>query len=223
MLLPKSLLSIQNSADLYEAVKGTVLAATEDGTFTYTDLLLSGEALSTIAFMVMDGTVFEQTIPRAGAYPAIQSGPLRLVCIDTAEKVAADNAGLPAEKHRQLWTMKHSAWFQPRIPGTSERGKPIKKTIDYGMDAMIDDSLDQGRIARAMLVKYGWPTKNIQSTSGVVGHIVEWRWLEKAALAAGTAPEDQEIRDLYEQLKARGETKQQTKRPSAPQGAGASP
>lgn len=222
MLLPKSLLAITNSEEQYKAVKGLVLSAIEDGSFTYTDLLLSGEALFTIAFMVMDGTVFEHSIPRTGATQAIQSGPLRLVCIDTPEKVTADNAGLQPEKHRQLWTMKHSAWFEPRIPGTSERGRAIKKTVDYGMDAMVDDSLDQGRIARALLVKYGWPSKNVMSTSGVVGHIVEWRWLERAAQASGTAPEDQEIRDLYEQLKARTEPKQ-TKRQSAPaQGAGAS-
>jgi len=224
VLLEKSLLSITSVEERYNAVKNIVLAAIEDGTFTYTELLLSDEALYTVAFMVMDGTIIDSgSIPRTGAHPVIPSGPLRLVCIDTPEKVAADNAGKQPEQHRQLLTMRSSVWHQPRIPGTNQRGKAVKKSTDYGMDAMVDDSLDQGRIARSLLLKYGWPIRNVMSTNGVVGHIVEWRWLERAAQAAGTAPEDQEIRDLYELIKARTEPKATKRQSALPVSAGVSP
>jgi hypothetical protein len=150
VLLPKSLLDIGRLSDRYDAVKSIVLSAIEDGTFTYTELMLSDEALYTTAFMVMDGTVMDSGgVPRAGALEVIPSGPLRLVCIDTPEKVEADNAGLAPHQHRKLFTIRDGIWHAPRIPGSSIRGDRVKRTVDYGMDAMIDDSLDSGRQARA--------------------------------------------------------------------------
>lgn len=213
MLLPESLLHLPTQRARYEAVKNIVKNAVEDGSFTYTDLLLSDEALYTTAFMALDGTVFDGAmVPQQGAHEVIQTGTIRLVSIDKNQPI------------------KHSSWYQPRIPGTDKRGEPVKQSKDLGTDALVNDSLDGGRVARCLLLKYGWPNRNIMSRSGTVGTIVEWRWLERAALAAGNAPEDQEIRDLYETLKERIEPKspaapaQQTKRQNAPnQGAGVTP
>lgn len=228
MLLEKSLLLLPTRQARIDAVEGILSAAQDNGTFTYTELLLSDEALYTTAFEIMDGVqVDAQNTPHGGAREPWQSGPLRLVSLDTQEKVDADNdtmtaAGAHVSAKRSLQTIKYSKWYQPRIPGTNAKGPAVKKAVDMGMDAMVDDSLDGGRTARGLLLKYGWPNRNVKSRSGSVGHLVEWRWLEKVAKAAGNAPEDQEIRDLWDSLRARFDAPKKTKN-AAPLAAGATP
>jgi hypothetical protein len=221
---------LPTKAAKYEAIKGIVLGAVDDDTFTYTDLLLCDEALYTVAFEVLDGTVTNSSNqPQPGAHQAIQGDPLRLVCLDTPEKVAEDNSDKPKHLHRTLDTVRYSEWYEPRIPGTNKRGKPIKRAVDLGLDGMVADHYPD-RTARGLLVRHGWPNRNVKSRSGSVGHLVEWRWLERAAQAAGDAPEDKEIRDLYQTLKARFDAKPATapapatkRQERAPGGAGATP
>jgi len=189
-VLDISILQLPTREGRVAAVRGAIIGAMEAGTFTYTELMLQDEALQTMAFEVLDGvSTSPQNVPQYGAEKIYNVGPVRLVSID----------GQP---------MKSSEWYEPRIPGTNLRAKPIKRVVDHGTDAVIDDTKDNGRQARRLLLKAGWPIRNIKSRSGSVGHIVEWRWLERAAAEPGATEEHREIQALYERLK--GEAPKQT-------------
>lgn len=181
-MLDNNWLQLPTRAKKLEAVQDAVIDAIETGTFTYTDILLADEGLYILAFEVLDGiTVNTMNIPQGGGR-VYSVGPIRLASIDPKQP------------------MKTSEWYTPRVPGTTKRGKAEMRSIDLGMDTMVDDSHDGGRTARMLLLKYGWPIRNIQSRSGNLGHIVEVKWLERVASSPDATDE---YRDLLAQINAR--------------------
>ena len=216
-MLDESILRLPKKEDQIAAVRDAIHNAIELGTFTYTDVMVLDEALQTLAFEVLDGVVVSPTnIPQYAATEVLNVGPVRLVSLD----VTAEDGTVTVPR------MTYSKLYSPRIPGTNQRARPIKKAVDLGTDAMVDDSRDNGRIARRLLLRQGWPIRNIRSRSGSLGTIVEWRWLEKAAAEPGDTEENREIRELLARLKARAPATEAPKtinQPRAKQPAGVSP
>jgi hypothetical protein len=167
------------------AVQQAIIKAVTEGSFTYTDLILCGTELMTIGFEVMDGvTVGANNTPQTLAAETYDppGGTVRLVSIDPN------------------FSMQYSRWVRPVIPGTNKQAPAYKKATHYGADATIEDRLDRGRIPRGILVRHGWPYRQIVSNGSDVGRVVEWKWLERVA----TSPDaSDDYRELYATLKAR--------------------
>lgn len=210
-MLDESILRLPTKEARTEAIKDDLLTGDGDGIrsdFTYTEVMLLDEALQTLVFEVLDGVMTSsQNTPQYGASKIYNVGPVRLVSLNDMPMVV-------------------SKWHEARIPGTNRRAKPVKKTVTLGTDVMVDDSKDNGRMARRLLLKDGWPIRNIRSRSGSVGTIVEMRWLEKAAAEPGDTEEHRELRELLSKLKARDASAEAPKNMTqarAKQPAGASP
>lgn len=197
-MFDQSFLQLPTKEAKKAAVKARVQTALESGTFTYTDLMLNHEELVTLAFEAMDGVVVSGTLPNYGQGGIYRGGTVRLVSTDPTQPI------------------KYSEFYEPLIAGTDQRGAPRKRTVELGQVADVDDSWEGQRIARRVLLQFGWPVRNVRSNGATTGHIVEWRWLEKAA-ARGDAT--QEITDLYNKLKplVEPESAPKTKRMNAAQ------
>jgi len=208
MLLDPSIALLPSREGKRHAVKEAVVKAIQDGSFAYTDLILCGPELMTIGFEVMDGVIVgANNTPQAMAEETFDppGGSVRLVSIDPS------------------YSMQHSRWVRPNIPGTSKQAPAYKKAQHYGNDALIEDRIDKGRVARTLLVRHGWPHRQVVSNGSDVGRIVEWSWLKRAANTPGASDD---YRELYEQLKERVETAQpkpQVQIKSAAKAVGASP
>jgi hypothetical protein len=170
----------------------------EEGTLTYTDLLLNPRELWTIAFEILDGVTktgdnIPQYDPTARQF---EIGQVRLVSIDPTKHI------------------KISKWHQPMIPGMNiQQRDKVKVTKDHGLEVTLDDRLEDGRPARIQLVNHGWPIRQFTSRTGEAGHIVEWKWFERAA----TGPDaNDEYRELHATLKKRMETRTENVQPTAP-------
>ncbi len=193
-MIDASVLQLPTKAQRTAAISDAILGAIDSETFTYTELMLLDEGLYTIAFEILDGVVTDSANVPQRAGDVLNTDPVRLVSLD----------GQP---------IKYSENYTPRIPGSTKRGPTVKRPVELGSDAMVDNSLDKGRIARRLLLKEGWPIRNVRSRSGGVGRIVEMRWLEKAAAEKGDSEELREVRKLLADIKGRESPK--AKRQSA--------
>ncbi len=204
-MFDESILQLPTKDRKRTAIEAVLLDRVENGTFSYTELLLHDAGIYTVAFEILDGiSTNAMNVPQASGR-VLSVGPVRLVSIDPKQP------------------LRYSELYTPRIPGSAKRGEPIKRVVELGLDAMVDDSMDNGRIARGLLMKHGWPIRNVRSRSGIIGHIVEMRWLEKACAEKGDSEELREVRQLLAEINSRTGDATSRKSPRAASAAGVSP
>jgi len=160
-----------------EAVRQTVLRATKDGSFTYTEVLMAPEPIRTMALEILDGISSQNGIPQSVGN-ALDVGPVRLICVDPKGVI------------------KIARWGNRNIYGTTIEAAPQKFVESYGNDAVVSDAYPE-RLARNVLRRDGWPSRNLSSRGANQGSIVELKWIEKRAKEPDAPPE---VLEIYNQL-----------------------
>lgn len=200
-MFDQSLLQLPSYAAKRDAITTALSKAHDAGTLTYTELLLAPQEVYTIAFEIIDGV--EKSGDNIPVYQpqdrAFDFGPVRLMSIDT-------------EPHHRIKTWK---WKQSIIPGTNMMApRKVEVVTDHGWDFTTEDRYEDGRPARRLLIDFGWPTRQVTSQNGTLGHIVEMKWLERVCASADAT---EEFTTLYASLKARIE-QSRTDKKSPPAG-----
>jgi len=153
------------------------LRALKDLSFTYTEVLMAPEPIRTMALEILDGISSQNGIPQSVGN-ALDVGPVRLIAID------------------KNGVIKISRWGNRNIYGTTVEAAPQKFSESFGNDAVVTDAYPE-RLARNVLRREGWPSRNLSSRGTNQGSIVEWKWIEKRARQPD-APS--EVLDIYNDL-----------------------
>ena len=180
-MFPESVLQEPVASKQREGAKTAVNTAIRNQTFTLTDVLMAPEPLRTFAFEHLDGLVSPNGISQSSGGDPIDSGSVRLVCVNKQD------------------TIKVSVWGTSNIFGTNIEGPKVKINKNLGNDALVEDKFPT-RLARNILRRQGWPARNLTSRGANEGTVVEWRWLERQAQSADAPPE---LVAIYEEIKAR--------------------
>ncbi len=158
-----------------QRVDAEMAAALETKSFTYTELLCADEPVRTMGLEYLDGLISNSGRPESTGQ-VIHFEPVRLVQID----------GKP---------IKFVGTVHTRVPGTGRtNAETVRKELPA--DSFVPD-LFPDRLARRLLVTQGWPVLQSREGSGLVGQVVEYRWLQKAAAAPDAT---EEVKALWERL-----------------------